>query len=328
VIVPLPARDQRDDGIPVRGTCGVTFVSPHFAITAAHCVSSQMPITLSTKLRVEHYELDGVSLERIRDQAKVTGTFPNYRTDQLDASEGYRVTANKSCFVRRRCSTASDYGRDNCPFSEDVDIALLECTDRSWSGDYVPVAPSENVGEVVSMYWYHEVLDLPVANPGQASSSATQQRWIHYGALENRKDNHHYLGGGRNQLLPLISSRFDDRATRSLSQQGVNTRTNLGGCHGSSGSGVFRRVNGVLQLLGPVTTGAFEGLCTGIAPRDFEDWQLGYAQARFTRQLAGTEEVRKDIATAISLARLRDAIEGIHFEPPLIFNPPGPDPLP
>jgi hypothetical protein len=87
------------------------------------------------------------------------------------------------------------------------------------------VAPDEDVGEAVSMYWYHEVLDLPAADPHLAKSSATQQRWIHYGALQNRKDNFHYLGGNRNQLLPLISNRHGNRATRSLSQAGKNTLT-------------------------------------------------------------------------------------------------------
>jgi hypothetical protein len=211
VHVPL---GKRDDGTPVRGTCGVTFISPHFAITASHCVSKNFPtggITTSTKLKVEHYDATGLTKAKVDAQAVVHGSFPSYTRDPLTAAEGYGVTTYNQCFVRRRCSTNDQYGRDACPLSanDSADIALLECTDRSVFGAYVPVASSDTLGEAVRMYWYHEVLNLPAKDPN--SSGSTQDRWEHYGAYltdnepggvdhRDRGENFHYFGGNHNQL--------------------------------------------------------------------------------------------------------------------------------
>jgi hypothetical protein len=144
------------------------------------------------------------------------------------------------------------------------------------------------------MYWYHELLDMPTTNPF-ADGTIQQDHWDHYGRFtSDRGDNWHYLGGSRNQLLPLVSRNYSNSPAISLSVGDTESWTNLGGCHGSSGSGVFHKKNGFWELLGPVSHGNFSELCSISTASGSGNAMISYVSPTFTRQLASVPEVMAD----------------------------------
>lgn len=65
-----------------RASCGLTFISPRYAITAAHCVSeTDIPNPEIQSFAVQTYDTRNLQVDRI--PTAVTGKFPNYSHGHL-----------------------------------------------------------------------------------------------------------------------------------------------------------------------------------------------------------------------------------------------------
>lgn len=252
--------------VPIRMTCGVTFVSRRHAITAAHCVPSQhVPNPNITWLEVRTYDLspqtswDGTA-------ADLSGSWPAFTHDPIAP---YDVDTHY-CRVLMRCG--DKWGAHDCTMPQ-ADVALLDCPDLpGCQSGTTDVATSETSGMTVELPWSHEVYDIPPFDPTLDPPPGTVPlNWdleTHYTAWAESSwaQNFHYFGGTRNQPLPLLAKPFAGGAsvyrTGPLElvpdMLGVLHEvrwTNLGGCHGTSGSGVVTLDASAnsYRLLGPMS---------------------------------------------------------------------------
>ncbi len=244
------------EGIRIGASCGVTFVAPSFAVTAAHCVDGND--TDESDIVVEMYRPTPELNEGFRAATVVSGAFPNYEHARLDATQGYH-TDRYSCQVVSRCGDSFIPIACDAAVSSNADTALLQCEGRP--GDkygYVDVAVTDDMAAEVFMPWKHEVYDL--------ESSPATDLLVRYSELPSTtSDNYHYhsvssTGVENHQLLPLISVPFaPDTPHRKLSSSATGVTTDLLGCHGTSGSGIMQRgENGLWELLGPARYGEQE----------------------------------------------------------------------
>lgn len=236
------------DGRRVGASCGVTFVSPSFAVTASHCTVDTDP-----ELLVEAYRPTLALNQGFTAASILSGTFPDYEHARLGPEHGYHVD-RFTCHLFARCGFDSP---GPCP-QLSPDIALLECDGRP--GDrygFLDVATIDRPDAEPFMPWKHEVYDL--------DRSPAPDLFARYTELAfDYADNYHYLvlgvdGREQHQLLPLTSTRFAvDVPHRKLALD-EHVLTDLLGCHGTSGSGALQRSElGPWQLLGPATFGDIE----------------------------------------------------------------------
>jgi hypothetical protein len=273
--------------VPVTGApgftapCGVTFVSRHFAITAAHCVDKDHLVADSNNtsdpgdatFRVSQFDTSALSdWNAFQAQAIVTGTGPFYNTaNAMSCTKGYCASgAYSKCRVRYRCS--SQFGKDNCPASignmnggNGVDIAMIHCADRPSTAPYVRVdtAPDQ-VGPNVQIWWYHEVKYL-ATDPNVPDPLQPSDNWEHYGHYDGTPNgahgmnkNYHYTSTA--QPFLLTSKQWPSGAqyfTTATGPSAGSMWSDAYACHGTSGSGVF--INGTARLLGPVINGSGTG---------------------------------------------------------------------
>jgi hypothetical protein len=243
--------------IAVRGTCGATLISPSYVITSAHCVSGANVLPNDT-VTLEMYRPERrLANETIwRPRTQLTGTFPDYERIPFTSADGYHVD-HFTCSVASRCGRS--WGDANCPSSiaESGDIALLHCEGRPGARyGYVNVAKTELADVEVFVPWKHEVYDIPET---EAPTSDRFRHYVQYPASGIIGENYHYLGDGRNQLLPLMSQPWPDGTPHYKldAPSEFYVWTDILACHGTSGSGFMQRdvSSGEWQLLGPTTHG-------------------------------------------------------------------------
>lgn len=251
-----------DDGLPryandvaLRGTCGVTLVSPALAVTAAHCVDPSF-------VDVDHLQIEMYRLSRPPAQpaSPLAGTFPAFTHAQLGSEDGY-FTDRYPCVIEARCGEA--FGApQRCPDETKAtgDIALLRCDGEPGSKyGYLDAAKTDELDSPVFVPWKHELYALSDDEFDNPDAST----WQHYGLVtEDPGENYHYFGVGpddveHNQLLPLFAlppAGADAITKLGASSTGVSTEAL--GCHGTSGAGVLQQaISGRWELLGPIRTG-------------------------------------------------------------------------
>jgi hypothetical protein len=290
------------NGVPVRYTCGLTFVSAHYAITAAHCVPKESILDPARDMfPVSTYDISAVPWDTLVAAQRLRGWFPNYDHTTLTAADGYKQSTLSQCHVIQRCGAA--WGAYACGM--EADVALIKCDDRSPFGAYMDVAQSDDGRGAVDMHWYHEVYAVttqrptPPADPNdplaQAIYEALLDKWDHYvNHAFGSEENYHYLAS--NQLMPLVSSPWYEGdlvmpRTR-VGSEGTMTWTDLFGCHGSSGSGITQiGASGRHELLGPALKNG-EGwdarLCENPSSAMRGHKLLSYTQLPYVRALYQT----------------------------------------
>jgi hypothetical protein len=277
-------------GMP-HASCGATFVSNEYAVTAAHCVKHLA--TRNGKFTMEQIGASSVDPLEFSKYVTVSGDWNNggfYNLGPL--MTGYASSLHTGCYVSRRCGGTGNGGRDGCPIPETVDIALIRCPGRSWVWGYaqtssalaaygLPADVDNSMNVNTNVLWFHEVYSLP----GRADGS---QGWLHYGKYDtsNPGDNWHYQI--KHQLLPLFSSKFPNGAQqhsipRDIQVHPTTNSIDTPGCHGTSGSGVF--VDGLNILLGPVVTvgSAASARASGQLCDVFDDAQPGQRNLNYIR---------------------------------------------
>ncbi|HWP08710.1 MAG TPA: MYXO-CTERM sorting domain-containing protein [Polyangiaceae bacterium] len=240
IVAPAPANN------PIRYTCGITLVSPSYAITAGHCVTDSDSDTSAIKLRL--YRITP-ALAKTYVPAALSGTFPSYSQPNLSASDGF-LFDEYECTLLNRCYGGPDDPAIACP-DPTKDMALLHCDGRP--GDKYGFVNANSQGDPggkeALVHWKHEVLDL-----GALEASLPQDRIDHYVAHgTSPEQNYHYFDDAAD-LLPLRSVTWSDGTPTSW---GLNYWSDLHGCHGTSGSGMLVRVGStpLYELVGPVARG-------------------------------------------------------------------------
>lgn len=266
-------------------SCGATFISPHFAITAGHCVAAEYLAIERTPFAIEQYDTTQLDLDALRAQAHVAGVWPDFhRPRRLDARDGYHVQRIEDCVVTRR--------------NVDADIALLRCPSRA-STDWVRVATSDDGRGAVEVRWFYELLNLSIT--GEDRPDQPRDNWQHYGLFTEPAalQNYHYFHSAADrdhQLLPLQSTHTAGGvAYRRTGDFGSRTNyfTNVPVCHGTSGSGVF--IAGTDDFLGPIAAGRFtRTLCDVLNDPAPSRMASGYPRRIYSARLEALPEVQRD----------------------------------
>ncbi|MBJ6764500.1 hypothetical protein JGU66_27330 [Myxococcaceae bacterium JPH2] len=293
------------DGTQLRYTCGVTFISPTRAITAAHCVDEKDildPVNQEVEVRM-YRPMKESSVNWQNTATSLKGTFPYYTRTPLGS--GYR-TRSYQCKVIAKCG---QYGTYNCPEGIGLaDIALLSCPQRpGCQFGTVSVAADETVGASVAMAWAHEVYAIP--------SDPTTDLWQHYTQYQSQTENYHYYGAS--QLLPLASKRWatippvEHKVLSEMSTFQDIRYTDLHGCHGTSGSGIaqFTPFWGTHSLLGPAAqfhssvgqSYDYPILCEDPIGGRFAPGHpgIGFTRAVYTKQLSTVGRTSQDTCLSI-----------------------------
>lgn len=262
------------------GNCGVTFISKHYAITAAHCVpegTDSFNYYPQGAFIVKHINAAAVSPSTVVDASIVSGSYagpgvkPNWTIPYpLSYSNGY-LTEGMFCQLAWRCST--DWGTDRrCPpiANTHADIALIYCEDRA-ATLYLPARSDDPTSGDIGVYWFHEVLSL-MTNSTDPYHQPPTNNWPNYGNLDSTSsiDNFHYTNSDNAGFLLLQSIHWADNTNYRITGRDDNylnmgeriTWTDMPGCHGTSGSGVIAA--GASAQLGPMlypNASVMNGLC-------------------------------------------------------------------
>jgi len=340
ITINIPGIPRRSK-ITVRGTCGATFVTPHYAITAAHCVDGRGFENDMNQDKPGEYmigqwleEGDSFKLETYGTKY-LTGNMGDrfYINQDLDypywhsegivqyGLDGYIVYPNecevvircRSKFVTMNESLFCRQGKNGPVF--DADIALVHCyKGRSDTSTYYEVADDVSNNDSVVNLWFHEIVK---------DRSWTGEIEKHYINNAHHEDNYHYLDSWTDykspltraddvihpkQLFPLISQPWQppyvneekERKIVELSYSIYESGADLYGCHGTSGSGVFKGNSknlDNLKLLGPMVHGPLvTGLCIDIADTRYREGNTSvtFTSLEFTQAIADAAYILED----------------------------------
>ena len=192
----------------ITGNCGMTFISKHYAITAAHCVADYPVPSWVYGARIKTTNL---SVTAVNNRAAVSGTWPNWSSGPaMTSSHGY-TGDGFACILTYKCEGSGF----NCP-SEAYgnDIALLLC-DRPAPHGWVPVHSGDPISGEVTAFWYHEVLDLQ-RWPNDSSNNVPANNWNNYGDYST--SSYHYTNALGHQYLPIQSLTWSNGASYTIHQ--------------------------------------------------------------------------------------------------------------
>lgn len=276
VLVPFPWVGPNHTEL--RGTCGITFVAPHYGITAGHCVADfgEKPISEIT-VQMYHFPKD---LDW-KVAAEISGQHPNVEHKRIPNYENY--VDKFRCRVVMRCGSKDLIKgkpiRCDDPRHAQADVALVRCDDSIIDRGYavLKVAQTDIPEAVPYLRWTHEVYGN-TAEPG----SDRYRDFLNYYEWRDTgyADSWHYWGKKNgvefNQLLQLASTGMEINGVKIPPRKVSSTETtevwtDMMSCHGGSGSG-FLQLNPdtkVYELLGPLSKGIAapgrrEKLCYGV----------------------------------------------------------------
>jgi len=171
------------------------------------------------------------------------------------------VTSTYHCEVVADCWSQTSNVRSLCPqLAEGMDTALLRCDGHpglkhGWvTHPLIAKGVLDQLGHWKPfMPWKHEVMDLPAVRAGTPIPESNLQAWEGYS--HSGSFSVHYAVDNK-QLLPLVNTNADMGDSMAYDEVSVygtpddlkrdlaSKSTNLRGCHGTSGSGIFRAIPG------------------------------------------------------------------------------------
>ena len=94
--------------VPVRGSCGITFVSPHYAISSSHCFANANAYDPANQtFTATTFDVTQANVDDFYFDAAMQGTFPNYTPilghtmNQAEAASFARPRREKRRLSRR-----------------------------------------------------------------------------------------------------------------------------------------------------------------------------------------------------------------------------------
>jgi hypothetical protein len=267
-----------------QGTCGITFISKHYGITAGHCTDGG-----PNPLPVASYQTTNLTAAKIFTHATVdkSAGWPNWRVPTpLTSGDGYVLNGAVGCFKVRDCRTASLL---NCPTTTNTDIAMLHCPSRSgaragWVRVWREFENREPIGTRVRVRWYHEIVNL-------STVAGNSQDWLHYGKYDSTThltENFHYTYN--HQMVPLDTN---VGSVKSFVTGSGNGQASTPSCHGTSGSGALAPVFSTYYLLGPIVTMTDAGSVLCQNPSNSNNL-TNYVNSERTRAFGLLPEVQQD----------------------------------
>lgn len=214
------------------GNCGATFISPHYAITAAHCVGPQRGFQQTPSpprtgnfpgtagvctagqacapgnyndhvpfFRVEHYNTTQLNIGSIPYLVQGTWTSRppaaptqtySLKSAQITPAQGYIIDDNTPCSVYAQCEQGVWGRNDKCPLTSEDADIALIYCPTRQLKNYARIASTDGFHTGLEVWWFHELLYLTIPGTG-LSPYQPAGNVDHYGIRSSALDNYHYF---------------------------------------------------------------------------------------------------------------------------------------